>query len=466
LTAWDETLSAFERLDRGWLAPRLDAFAKYEFFTAMLGEMGIRWEQLPGNSDAFHELALLDQSYHEFCNPKSVFTRLERAGLLKHRVHPRIEPGSEPDPYVPATTTRAQARSRFIRDHRDQRYLVVDWSWVHDAVAMKSLLLRRPHARRFSSWREDYNPLPARVARGSDPFTLALRECDQGAYESARQRLLEWEQRIRGTGAELPIDAVRCLARIDARSGDERALVRMNSVYARPDMTVPTLGMAADYCGLFRSLDLPPDMARMQPWIERGDSLLASQPDAAQSNLAWLFKEHVAHAWIRNGHPDRARQLLKPAFPIDALQLHVQARVSCSLGEAYRLLGNVPRARQFLERARRIQLEHRLHGDLVDFTLPSLAKCETSPVQALALLKLAKDLQAMAHNQVGYAVTLLLEARIRRDPRQADSVRSSVQQLCATYPVLSRSRIIHNVLNRWSDWIGGAELTPDPFWGL
>lgn len=130
LNDWDETLGALERGDREWLAARLDAFAKYEFFSAVLEDTGCGWKDLRGNKERFFELALLDQSYHEFCNPDSVFTRLEEARLLEHRVGTSVGPGEEKEPHIPETGTRAQARARFIVENAHRKGLLMDWSWV------------------------------------------------------------------------------------------------------------------------------------------------------------------------------------------------------------------------------------------------------------------------------------------------------------------------------------------------
>jgi hypothetical protein len=118
-------------LDLDWLSARLDTFAKFSLYSAVLREEGVRWSDLPQRPELFSQLALLDHSYHEFCSPRSVFHRLEAAGLLQHRVGPRVEAGGEGDPFVPETDTRARARARFIRQNAGSRFLV-DWSWIID----------------------------------------------------------------------------------------------------------------------------------------------------------------------------------------------------------------------------------------------------------------------------------------------------------------------------------------------
>ncbi len=156
LQDWEDTLSAMETLDRPWLAARLDTFAKYEFYSAVLDDEELSWTELPKRPSFFPELALLDHSYHDFCSEDSVFSLLERDGLLSHRVGPFVLPGQEPDPFVPELATRALARARFIRFHADDdgRYLM-DWSGVFDRQQGLVAAIHDPGATEYSEW-ENY----------------------------------------------------------------------------------------------------------------------------------------------------------------------------------------------------------------------------------------------------------------------------------------------------------------------
>ena len=151
LVDWEQTLGAFELCDRGWLAARLDAFAKYEICSELLAATGCHWGELPGRKEVCYELALLQQNYHEFCNPQSVFSRAEDAGLLQHVVGESVTPGAEDEPYVPETPTRAQARARFIVENAGSP-LVMDWSRVHDLPRRSRRLLSEPFARNYDPW--------------------------------------------------------------------------------------------------------------------------------------------------------------------------------------------------------------------------------------------------------------------------------------------------------------------------
>ncbi len=160
LQDWEDTLAAMERMDRPWLAARLDTFAKYEFYSAVLADEGLSWAALPSRRTFFDELALLDHSYHDFCSEDSVFSLLEKDGLLDHRVGPFVRPGEEPTPFVPEVATRAQARARFIRDHATKenkgRYHM-DWSVVLDRRDRRVAALHEPDATEYSDWSEPFN---------------------------------------------------------------------------------------------------------------------------------------------------------------------------------------------------------------------------------------------------------------------------------------------------------------------
>ncbi len=152
---WEQTLDALEAGNLDWLSAHLDSFAKYRFYTAVLNEQGKSWQQLPNDQTLFNELALLDHSYHSFCDPNSVFDRLEQAGVLRHRLGPCIAPGGEANRFVPSLQTRADARARFIRDHAGNRQYLVDWSMMFDRSDNRCWLLEDPFA---ESVQETSNP--------------------------------------------------------------------------------------------------------------------------------------------------------------------------------------------------------------------------------------------------------------------------------------------------------------------
>lgn len=150
LDNWARMLDAFDNRDLDWLSTRLDAFAKYRVFSAIVASRGKTWADLSHDVVLANELALLDQSYHAFCRPDSLFQRLEQAGLMRHRLQPYVAPGDEPEPFVPRTGTRADARARAIRQRaEDRRHVVMDWSYMYDRCSSQIHSLTHPFATEY-----------------------------------------------------------------------------------------------------------------------------------------------------------------------------------------------------------------------------------------------------------------------------------------------------------------------------
>ena len=150
LEDWQRTLDAYERADRSWLAPRLDAFTKYELYSHFLADSGSSWSEVVGDAEALSTLGLLDHDYHSISESVNTFSELERRGLLRHRVGDAIEPGSEEEPYVPDVGSRARVRARFIREHSGRPDLFMNWDRVTDLGSRRVRTLFDPFAEAYS----------------------------------------------------------------------------------------------------------------------------------------------------------------------------------------------------------------------------------------------------------------------------------------------------------------------------
>ena len=152
MQAWEDALAALASDDLGWLTTRLDAFIKYRLFSAVLADAGYTWADLPNDRRKFCELVLIDHSYHSFCDPGSRFEELDRAGHLDHRVGAAIEAGTEAEPFVPETRTRARARARWIKEHSSRDAMFVSWSFVKDCRTRRYRGLENPFATEYGPW--------------------------------------------------------------------------------------------------------------------------------------------------------------------------------------------------------------------------------------------------------------------------------------------------------------------------
>jgi len=154
LADWGRTLGAAAETDRAWLAAHLDAFAKYELFSAWLESKGRSWLRVRNDEALLTKLTLLDHDWHDFVGEDTCFERAARSGQLDHRVGERVEPGGEAEPWVPEVGTRARARARFLVANAASRGLVLDWADARDYAKGRRCRLEDPFATEFGPWEE------------------------------------------------------------------------------------------------------------------------------------------------------------------------------------------------------------------------------------------------------------------------------------------------------------------------
>ena len=470
LDDWQQTLLAYERHDRAWLARRMDAFAKYEFYTSVLGDRGCSWAELPRHKRLADELVLLDQSYHDFSHPGSVFQQLEQAGLLNHRVGPRIEPGQEAEPFIPEVATRARPRAIFIRDHRNRPGFAIDWSCIQDHRQHRMIRLDDPFARELGDW--------VSMSRSRRPFRSDLSDpsilheisqiYERGRYEEAHAILLRGEMIYHLHGNELSGEVLRQKAWLHARCGLPDGEQLLSYVYFEPPTTLSGIN---DYCNVLRFVGLCPRLEQMQPWIERGRMILRADDGADDVEQAAVFREHVAVAFARNGRTDEAMALLAPALAEPArgrTSLRLQAQLLATLGETCRRRGQAAEARRALHGAMHIQVDHDYVGDLSYCTWLSLAKSEDRPVDGIRWLERALALQRQNRDRVGLAAALLLEARLSDNGALADDNRNQVLAIRNQLPALRRCPVLSRIVDHWDAWINGDQIDREreDFWGL
>ncbi|MCO6456010.1 MAG: proteasome accessory factor PafA2 family protein [Pirellulaceae bacterium] len=482
---WRATLDAFQRMDRGWLAERLDAFIKYEFYSALLGEGGRDWRSLPGDHRQFCELALLDHSYHEFCNPSSVFDRLDRAGVLQHRVGPRILPGDEPEPFVPETTTRARARARFIRDHARGGQFAVDWSWIHDVAGNRRASIEDPFASELAPWQslsQHAAAASSSAATGAIPSARlaaatgasaanhlreALKAYDQGRYALALTLLDRVGQLHRLSRGALPPDAVRFRAWIRTRCGQTDGPALLEELYRGR-----TLGLfeITDFCCVYRFHGLTPRREAAEPWIALGQQTIGADPAARTRGVSDVFLEHLAYIRLRQGNLAEARSLadeLRTPERMATAAEHIKGRILATAGETYRILGQRRLADQLLRAAAEHQVARQQEGYLGDMTYPFLAKLQPTRRRAQQWLSKAGDIQRRNNHSLGHALTLLLEARCGTAGSAAEH-RQQIEVYRRELPALTDCPLLARILEHWTAWTSGDQLADqqDRFWGL
>ncbi len=414
LDDWDATLRAMQSGDHDWLAARLDAWAKYELFTQVLASDGHRFSDLPRMPHLFDELALLDQNYHEFANPDSVFDLLERQGALAHRVAPPVDPGAEAEPYVPDTPTRASARARFIRRHAGDRDFVVDWSWAANVRTGSRRYLSDPFATSLGPWEHDPDAIAVPDPGGIRCRTPAsgileeIRQCYQGGALAEADRSLSFlEERISLLRDADRREMLRLRAWVQSRRGFTDGPAYLDALYAGQE---PDLTMITDYVLVYRFQGLAP-AAPIHAWLDRGRELLERSAGAQEHVDTPAFCEHWGYVLLRTGRAEEAVRVLEAGLrapddrPLDA---RIEGRLLSTLGDAYRVLGRRWRARRALRKAERLLSDFRHVGELADFPLTGLGKLELEAPRAMVHLRRAIEIQRAITNEVGLARTLLL----------------------------------------------------------
>jgi hypothetical protein len=207
----------------------------------------------------------------------------------------------------------------------------------------------------------------------------------------------------------------------------------------------------------------------MEPWIRRGQELLAGGDSESETEL--IFRDHVAYALLRHGQIERALEFLQPALAVESLSqtsARVKGRILATAGEAFRLTGDQRRAGRYLKEAEQIQLEHRYFGLLADFTYATLAKWERTRRRALQWLGKAVNIQTRNQHHLGHTNSLLLEARLCNSARRAEAARTKILAHRGELPALAECPLLSRVLEHWDTWTGGEKPTDDDteFWGL
>ncbi len=471
LDYWEQTLAAYERRDWSWLAQRLDAFVKHQFYSAVLEQQNCGWDALPQHSRLFEELALLDQNYHEFSNPNSAFAQLEQSGLLDHRVGPKIEPGQEVEPYIPDVTTRAKPRAHVIRNHRQCPGFEVDWSWIKDKRQQRMLRLEDPFATGWDHWVA--LPKSARSLESALSEQSLLAEVERlqslGRFEQAMSLLSHLTMLHEIQMAVECDELLRRRAHIGARCGSTHGPTLLRRLYPEAPTTLRAVN---DHCYVHRFAGLRPNLTAMRPWIDWGQAMLqAGGPAVADIEQMAIFREHAAIALTRHGQTDEALLVLSPALeaPVrESTSFGVQAQLLATLGETYRRQGHTNVAREVLHEAMSIQIARNETGNLVCYTWPSLAKSEEDPVEGRRWLERAKAMQQRHHDRLALAATLLLEARLAGHGPVAEQNKTHVLALQDELSALRQCPLMARIIEHWDTWTQHepADCENEDFWGL
>lgn len=141
IIAWEETLVALEKNDHDWLSSRLDAWLKYDLYTALLAQHGANWRDVSQQCKLFDHLLLMDQNYHAINEEVSLFGLLASRGIIGQQVEPC---DTELEPFVPELGTRGTDRARFIKKWQSSAVFIADWDTISNRNGTIKQLLSDP----------------------------------------------------------------------------------------------------------------------------------------------------------------------------------------------------------------------------------------------------------------------------------------------------------------------------------
>lgn len=397
-----------------------------------------------------------------------LFAALDRAGVLTHHFPgvDNIEHAVAQPPALGRARLRGQCVQRFAAE---RTRFSCGWRGVVDRE--KRLMLDLSHP--FTSeerWQEVPKGFRDCSASIHDHLRVMLGQAlafhDRGNHESAAERLGEVGC-FQGTfDSCLNYEFLRLRAWVQSRRGFLDSIAALDELMQSQPLT---FSLANDYVCDYRHQGLTPAPA-IQPWMEKGREFLT--PSDTTQGTAVPFLDHCGYFHLRNGRPGEALTTLEDACrPERRHHAHpgAIARALADLGDAYRALGRAEDARRTLDEAEKLQLAQGLEGDLADFALTYRAKLEADSARALELLGQAKAIQTRLRNLVGETRTLVLEARLLRDPGAATPLQSRLHELRGLRPALAQCRALAKVLDHWDAWATGAadpDGGTDLFWWL
>lgn len=464
------TIDAWQRNDIDWLAARFDAFAKYKLWDGMLDEMGKTWGELPNDRSIMAELALVSQSFHEFTDPNNVFSLLESAGVLEHRVGYEIPPGGESEPFEPEVNTRAKARARWICQNSPNANVVMDWDTVSDYRLGTRFTLSDPFATEYVesvTGEEQSRRVSSAHAQSHETLTWESYEhYVAGDYEAAANSLDAALQQMGNDPARCTDNYFRYRAWVQSRRGYLDGVSAISTLCARTGVNTNTI---VDACVTLRFQGLIPS-PEMEHWIEiarehfRRSSVFGGSDEIS-------FRTSRAALRLAQGRTQEAFDDLESTVRSESFRLtgsRQSARLLCTLGEAHRRLGRRFRAAQAFRRAATMYLSSSAQGEWAELALTGLAKLARRPADALRRLAEIHEIQQALNHHVGLVRTMLLEARRGIDAVTAQDYRLQITRYQDRLPALAACPLLTQILRYWDLWRAGQ--TPpgihDEYWCL
>jgi proteasome accessory factor A len=431
----------------------------------ILEARGLTWGELANVLRVRSQLCELDLRFGQL-GPAGIFSSLEAAGVLEHRL-PRRPKGLARSPVrQPPRRGRARVRGELIQSLCGRKSCTCDWAaiWDHEGAILD---LSDPFVERAPEWkRAEIVPLPP-GAPVADQLELARHDMDRGNYERAFVTLAGAGARLDGAPASVRQRYLQLLTWVQARRGEFPAAAQALRDWSATQMT--TFAVVNEHVALhrFKSLVHGPEI---WSWLSRGEEMLR-RGTHCDSSTAFAFRGHQGYALACAGRWAEAQPILEAVERDQARREshpRLMARALTTLGDIHRAVGHREEAARCLRDALTLQTRGEYFGEMADFTLINQAKLAGETAEARGLLDRAWMMQLSGGNRMGMARTLFLQARILREPAQRERLRLRVAELVQGLTSLHDCPTAQTALRHWTEWCDGATVDgiAGDYWGL
>ena len=420
------------------------------------------------------ELCELELRFSEL--RQGLFDRLDRRGLLAHRLPQITAERIQQAMHAPPARGRARLRGEMVRQlARHPRRYLCGWQGILDLEQARHLDLSDPFAEE-AQWTEvPINELHREGDEISHSIVIRMlaeaeNAFNSGDYDRAASLLGMGDRYVVALGPELDAHWSELLAFSEARRGEvtraRRACAGLARLLGRTTFKLCSSVVATlRFCGL-----VPPRSMRV--WVARGAKLLSEPAQAGEIEdySRFAFTYHYARDLTVQGAVSKAHELLDPMIhnpELEAAHPRTFARARCDYADILRRLGMRSEARAQLQMAMQNHRDSGQQCDLADHTLPGMAKIgnEREARQALAE---AGQIQVGLNLRMGYARSLCLTARRFPKDEATPSALNLLRDLKDRTPALQRCRVFNAILDNWKGWLAGDPhpQIDDFYWGL
>jgi len=410
------------------------------------------------------ELGELDIHFSKL-GPESLFSKLEQAGVLHHRVGEITPEGIRESMTEPPRTGRAHLRGRAVKELHGSSKIECDWAGIVNRATSETLDLSNPMQQEMPAWSKRFTSQP-RVGHPLELLASAREAYNRGAYSIAYTLLCDVE-RVGGSAARgVREEVAKQMHRVQTRRGFHAEAIAALFEWSFGHGNRYTHAVGFTFSHKFHGLT---PTREASTWVEKAETLLA-QGAGVEHAEAFELQLHKAGIMLHAGKWQEAQMLFQQTLEAERgsrSSCRNYARAMGELAETHRRLGDTKEAERCLADAEETQMNSGFMGDYAEFTLTCRAKLDLGSGGRLALAQ-ATDIQSHLGHHLGQARTICLWARIMRDPTVALRKKEQLLALREQAPSLRSCALFSKITAAWDDWVAGRQPAGerDFFWGL